>query len=242
MSAQPQYENDRDRVTPPLYNQRARSTMPMAQDTPIVTDAPKIIKDYTELYTRYPCRACGGSGYERYKAMRCFVESCSRIWTYAEVEEYGKMTIPGRQLPCGHTVLRGRRINWFNPPCHQCDGDEAGRGWVEQKVTLKELMPVIAQKLLFDQVFLNTLFDLLEDVYPQIMSEASTEHRAVMAQTAQSVHHEGQQQQHSYHRSEPTAPPVHVPAGFPAMDPLEPEDLSKWERQQIAQQQRPLSF
>lgn len=234
MSAQPQYDNDRN--TPQLYGGRARATMPMAQDTPIISDAPKIIKDYTELYTRFPCRACGGSGYERYKVMRCFVESCSRLWTYDEVEEYGKMTIPGRQLPCGHTVLRGRRINWFNPPCKVCDGEEAGRGWIEQKVTLKELMPVIAQKLLFDQTFLNTLLDVIEDVYPNIISDASTEHRAVMAQTAPSVHHTAPG---TYHRSEPTAPPAHVSAGFPTMEPLAPEDLTMWERQQIAYQQHP---
>ncbi len=126
-----------------LFGQRARPTIPMARDerdelTPPV--ALRAIGPKTEIVTVDRCRRCGGTG--TLEGLQTVCNVCRKTWWQEDVEAEGRRLIRGTLLPCGHVTVT--REPFYTPPnCPGCWKSPWGKGRLEHRVTIEELVPVL---------------------------------------------------------------------------------------------------
>ena len=222
------------------YNQRGKKTIPLQR---------RPLNKQTELVIRDLCWRCDGRCQITEPIPVCTHPRCrGRAFSIAEMRAHARHNWAGT-LPCGHKERDYYAESSEIVPCPTCAGSTVGAGYLPSQVTFAEY----AQFLLRSGGFLNPLLDILEDIYPQLASQESTEHRAPY-QTGSPT---PQPTPSPFQRSEPTTPAPHIPnipVNFPApvapVAPVTPTDLltlTEWERQQIERatpkpQDRPKEF
>ena len=234
------------------YNQPGKKTIPLHR---------RPLNKTTELVIRDLCWRCGGRCQITEPIPVCTHPRCrGQRFTVAEMRAHARHNWTGT-LPCGHKERDYYGERTEDVPCPTCSGSTVGAGYLQSQVTFAEY----AQFLLRSGGFLNGLLDILEDIYPDLATQESTEHRAPL-QTGSPAPQQYQQQHQtptvmaSFQRSEPTTPAPHIPnipVNFPApmapvtpVAPVTPTDLltlTEWERQQIERatpkpQDRPKEF
>jgi len=183
-------------VAPPTgMGTRAKKTMPIAR---------RAISEQTQFQTRDNCWHCNGTGHLDMALSSCSHRDChGRTFTAEEMAKHVSHDWRGDRLPCGHDLKKYHTTSYGEANCPTCE-QSPWIGKLERYVSFEQFFHYV----LNSPMFMNALFDALENVYPRITDPATAEQRAIYAQHAQD--------QEAYRRSEPTAPSAYIgPAAKP---------------------------